>query len=405
MQFSLTEEQLLIEASLQAFLAREYSFPQRARRIDAPDNSRSEVWKSFAALGYLGMPLPEACGGHGGGHVTTGLMMRAFGQHLVFEPFHACIVLAARLLAQCGRAEQGEQWLPSIIDGSARAALSHDEADAPHPWAARRTRAIATGTGWRLDGAKTLSIGAAGAGLLLVSASVQGAEQQALGQGVFLVRPGTPGLTMSPQRLSDGAHAADLRLDNVVLPGGAMLGAGGDLGPGLHRILAEALIALCWEASGVMRFATAQTAAHAQQRVQFGQPLARFQTVSHRLAEMAVHCEEARAACELAALRLERGDGDAMLLASMAKSKVGRGARLVAMDAVQLHGGMGISEELPIAACFRKLTAFTQQSGSTAWHTQHLGQMLLNGQTWRASQTLPLPDTSARDAFSERAVP
>jgi alkylation response protein AidB-like acyl-CoA dehydrogenase len=389
MQFVSTEEQEMIESSALTFLAKEYSFQQRASRLNEHDGCPPDIWRSFAAMGWLGLPLPEASGGYGGGHVVTGLLMRAFGRHLVFEPYHSCIVLAARLLALCGRPEQCERWMPSIVDGSARVSFAHDETRVLHPWAARHMRAVYTGRAWHLHGTKLLSIGAPGAGLLLVSASAETHDGKALGQRVFLVPSDATGLRISTHRLSCGAYAAGLQLEQVELPADAMLGVDRDIAPQMYRILCEALIALCWEACGVMSFATEQTATYTQQRVQFGQPLSRFQSVSHRLAEMAVLCEEARAACELAALRLERGDGDPMRLAAMAKSKLGRGARLVAMDAVQLHGGMGISEELPIAACFRKLAAFTQQFGSTAWHTQQLGRMLLGGKEWRESQTLP----------------
>lgn len=392
MKLVTSDQQRLIESSVLALLSGEYDFQKRSLSVADPQGCLTGIWQRLAAMGWLGLPLPEAAGGFGGGALETGLMMRAFGRHLVVEPYRACILLAARLLAELGHPEQRDAWLPDIIEGRARIALAHDEPARHEPWAPRTTRARRAGNGWSLSGSKLLAAGAPGAALLLVSATVEKTDGQAPAQQLFLVPPDAQGLAMHVCRTADGAGAADLRFEDMRLDAGAVLGDVHDASATLNRIHAEALIAACWEASGAMSAAWEQTVDYTKQRTQFGQPLSNFQVVAHRLAEMAVCCEEALATCELAALRIERGEADVPALASMVKSKVGRGANLVSKEAVQLHGAMGVTEELPIASYFRKLNAFAQQGGSTAWHSMHFGRAMLASGAWRHSRTLPAID-------------
>lgn len=404
MMLFLSEEQQLLEASALSFLGKEYDFQSRRLSLTAPHGCSPSVWNHFANMGWLALPLPARVGGFGGGPLSTGLLLQALGRHLAIEPFHACIVLAARVLAELGTDDQCDAWMPAIMEGRSRVALAHDEISQPAPWAARHTRAHRCNDGWTLHGSKLLAIGAPGAQSLLVSASVWPPGGVAPEQRLFLVSPGTPGLVMSECRTSDGSRAADITLDGVKLDAETMLGDDRDIAADLYRLHAEALIGLCWEACGAMTAAYEQTAAYTQQRTQFGQSLSQFQVVAHGLAETAVRCVEARAACELASLRLECADGDALCLASMAKNKVGRCADLVAKHAVQLHGAIGISEELPIASYFRKLAAFIRQGGTSDWHAQRFGQDQLRSGAWRNSQTLP-PDSEERKiAKTEQAI-
>ncbi|ANH75817.1 acyl-CoA dehydrogenase [Ralstonia insidiosa] len=389
MHFSLTEEQQLLESSALAFLAKEYN-PQAP--MAAP-----ELWQHFADMGWLALPLPEADDGFAGGAVDTGVLMRAFGRHQVTAPYYGCVLLAARLLAELGSADQRETWLAAVMAGEKRIALAHDEPHRHAPWAPRQTCAVRDGDGWRLTGVKVLAAGADGADGLLVSARLPDTPAHA----VFLVSPQSLGLSLHNCRIADGGTAADLYLEGVHVSDDARLGTTDDATPILHRVLAEGLIALCWEACGAMQAALEQTVSYTSQREQFGQSIAKFQVVQHRLAEMAVCCEEALAASELAALRVDGGAADVLAAASMAKSKVGRAARYVAQEAVQLHGAMGVSEEMPVAGLFRKLTAFQQQGGATAWHSAQLGRRLLASDAWRESQTLlsgSRPTPAASDA-------
>lgn len=382
MRLTLNEEQALVEASVRDFLASEYDFARRQHSLRAPHACEPGIWRQFAELGWLGLTVPESAGGSGVGALEAGLVMRAFGRHLVVEPYAASALIATPLLAQHASAPQRRTWLRGLLAGNYRAVLAHEEIAAPPPCLPRTTRATRDGDGWRLRGSKHLVPGAAGADLLLVSARVED------GHRVFLLAPGNSGLCVLPARTADGAWAADLHFEDVRVTTTDLLGADADASAILEAACARQLIAHCWEASGAMTALLEQTNGYMRQRMQFGQQLAQFQVVQHRLAEMAVECEEALAACELAALRLDAGATDGVALASMAKSKVGRASRYVAQNAVQLHGAMGVTEELPVASYFRKLTAFAQQGGSTAAHSRAFGAALLNNRGGAGSATL-----------------
>ena len=387
MLLSLTDLQAMIETSVVEFLDHEYDFLKRHVSLKSPDGINPLVWKSFAEMGWLGLPVSEELGGIDGGALESGLLMRAFGQRLVLEPFHNNVLLATRLLAECARSDQQASWLPDLIEGTQRLAFAHDEPDNLDPWAARKTRAIPQAQGFCLTGGKTLVMGASGANGVLLSASVEvpGGEHQAL----FLLPIDTPGLRLNLYPTLDGGHAADLLLNEIQVGRDSLLGNSTDSAVKLHEVIASGIVDLCWEAGGTMQAALQQTIGFTQDRVQFGKSISSFQVVQHRLAEMEVCCAEALAVCQLAALRIQRDPACATAMASLAKSKVGRGARYVAQEAVQLHGAMGVSDEMATASYFRKLLAFTQQSGSTAWHSERYGALMLDSGTWRESQSLP----------------
>lgn len=387
MRLRLTEEQSLIQASVGSLLEGEYSFAQRQRSLDAPNGCRAELWAQFADMGWLALPLPLEAGGLGGGALETGLLMRAFGRHLVVEPYLACAVLAGGVVANMARPDQVEAWLPGLMEGRLRLALAHEEAGQRNPLAPARMSAMRRGRQWELRGTKRLARGVPGADAVLVTATEASSGATAQCERVFLLRPGAAGLSIQAVRCADGAYAADLQLEGVLVDDGDLLDAG--TAAALRDAIARCVVALCWEAVGAMTAAFEMTVEHARQRVQFGRPLIQFQVIEHRLAEMAVCCEESLSACELSALVLDRGDGDASALASMAKAKVGRAARYVAQQAVQLHGAMGVTEELAIASYFRRLMAFNQQYGATDWHAQAFAQGQLGGGAWRHSRTLP----------------
>lgn len=383
MQLSLTEMQEMIESSVLEFLANEYDFLKRANSLKAPHAIAPSIWQSFADMGWLGLPLSEEDGGIDGHAMECGLLMRAFGRHLVVEPYLNSVLLGTRLLAELGSAEQRAAWLPSLVDGSRRLVLAHDELVNVDPWAPRATRARAQGDAYILDGKKSLVAGAPGADAVLLSAQLEDGAH-----ALFILPLDAPGLTVTGCRTLDSGRAADLLLEGVQVSATARLGEAADVAPVLGRLIAEAIVGLCWEASGAMQAALEQTAAYTKERVQFGQSISKFQVVQHRLAEMAVCCEEALSACQLAALRIDSDPSTAMAMAALAKSKVGRGARLVAQEAVQLHGAMGVSEELAIASYFRKLLAFSQQFGSAAWHGERYGALMLDSEEYRASRVL-----------------
>lgn len=380
MRLSLTEEQGLVQSSALDWLAGQYDFRQREAGLHR-DGGSPQAWRAFAEMGWLGLPLPEAAGGLGMGLLEAGLLMQALGRHLVVEPVHATVLQAARLVALAGTPAQQAEWLPPLVAGAHRLALAHGEPGDRLPWGPRRTTASRSPEGWRLDGDKRQAIAAPGAARWIVSASDGGVTR------LFLVDPAADGIGVDAYDTLAGGRAADIVFEGTAA---TLLGPDDahDADALLTQVLAEGLVALGWEATGAMQAALAQTTAYTQQRRQFGQPLSDFQVVQHRLAEMAVHCAEAQAACELASMRLALSPGDGPELAALVKNKVGRAARFVSQEAVQLHGAMGVCEELPIAATFRLLLAFAQQGGDGASHALQRGRSLLSTGHFAHSQTL-----------------
>jgi alkylation response protein AidB-like acyl-CoA dehydrogenase len=388
MQFTLTEEQALIQASALDWLAAHYDFRQRQAGVHR-DGGSPAAWQAFAELGWLGLTLPEAFGGSGAGLFEAGLLMQALGRHLAVEPYNACVLQAARLLALAGTQAQKERWLPAVAQGEQRLALAHAEAGDTHPWSSRRCVARQDADGWLLEGAKQAVVGAPGAAMWLVSAREPGADGRDV---LLLVEPTLQGIDIDAYDTTDGGRAADLRFDAVRLAADAVIAApGAETTAVLQQALAEGLVAHCWQATGAMQAVLEQTTAYTQQRKQFGQSLSNFQVVKHRLAEMAVHCAEAQAACELATLRLQQDAGSSSELASMAMCKVAAAARYVAKEAVQLHGAMGVCEELPVAATFRMLLAFEHAWGTSAAHALHLADKQMASMAHARSQTLGEP--------------
>ncbi|MDA7416939.1 acyl-CoA/acyl-ACP dehydrogenase [Xenophilus arseniciresistens] len=384
MQTALNEEQQLIQASALDWLRERYDLRQREAGLHR-DGGNAQAWQAFADMGWLGLPLPQDCGGLEAGLLECGLLAQALGRHLVVEPWLGCVMQAARLLARAGDAAQHARWLPGVVDGSHRLALAHRERGEQ-----RQTRLLADGDGgWRLHGAKLAVAGAAGAVRWIVPAvDAQGATR------LCLVDPQASGVHCDAYDSTDGGRAADLRFEGVAVAAADLLDAA-EAGATLQRSLAEAQLMALWQGTGTMQAALAQTVAHVQQRRQFGQPLAQFQSVQHRLAEMAVQCAEAQAACELATLRLaaDGGSADAAWCAAhMAGSKVLRAAREVAQGTVQLHGAMGVCEELAIAPGFRTLLALEAELGGTAAQGTALGRLLLADGGFATSATLGHPE-------------
>ena len=385
MEFVLTQEQQMIADSAGDWLAHHYDFRQRAASLQR-DGGNPAVWQAMAELGWLGLVLPADAGGMELGALEAGLLAQALGRHLVVEPWLESSLEAGRLLALTGSAVQQAQWLPGLIAGNQRLALAHAEG-ARLPWDAPQLRARAQGTGWLLDGSKRCIASAPGAARWLVSATLDDGQA-----ALFLLDPQAAGIRIDAYDTSDGARAADIAFAAVQVDAASRLHAG-DAQSALQRVLAESLVARCWSATGCMQAMLAQTSEYVQQRQQFGQPLARFQVVQHRLAEMAVLCAEAQAACELAALSLADADGaQCRAIAGLLKNKVGRCARYVAQEGVQLHGAMGVCEEWPIASAFRALMAFAQWGGDGASHALAAGRALLADGRFAHSRTLgPAP--------------
>ena len=368
MDLTLSDEQRLLRESVDRFISETYDAEHRKRIAGDPLGFSPAIWKQFADLGWLALPIDEAHGGLGAGAVEIGILMEAFGRGLVAEPYLATVVIGAALISECGSEVQKQSILPKIADGSLRLAFAHSERAARFDLARVETTAKQTPDGWRLDGRKIAVLDGNTAGQIILSARVAGKTGAPGRLCLFLLPSATAGLGLRDYPRLGGGRACNLDLTNVCLPADALLGDGGDALPAVECIVDRTLAALCSEAVGIMQIMLDMTLEYTKIRQQFGRPLAANQVIRHRLADMALQCDEARSIALRAALMAGAEPEARGRAASGAKAKIGKCARFVAEQAVQLHGAMGVTEELDIGSYFKRLLAFDTMFGGSAHH-------------------------------------
>ncbi|MBS0395440.1 MAG: acyl-CoA dehydrogenase family protein [Proteobacteria bacterium] len=374
MDFSFSPEQELLLDNARRYAAERYDFAQRKKVLASADGYSRTTWRDFAELGLLALNVPEADGGLGAGPVETLLVSNVVGESLMLEPFHSSAVVATRAITRLGSAEQRAAYLPALAAGERIAVLACDAAygrgSTPPP------RGRAAGGGWRLSGRVDVVYHAPAADLLLVAAATGTEADRA--DGVFAVPAGTKGVSLRPCITVDGQIAADVELDDVALDGGARLG--GDACDALAEIVDYGLFALCAETVGALDRCLAATVEYTRTRNQFGGPIARFQALQHRMVDMLMRIEQARSLVFLASTRCTEGDAslrEATLSAT--KVLVADAARFVGQQAVQLHGGMGVSDEVPVSHYFRRLLAAEIRFGSADAHLARYDRHLVGG--------------------------
>jgi alkylation response protein AidB-like acyl-CoA dehydrogenase len=368
MDLTLSDEQRLLRDSVDRFIAGSYGADHRRRSAGDPLGFSPAIWKQFSELGWLALPIAEEYGGLGAGAVETGIVMEAFGRGLVAEPYLATVVLSAALIAECGSEAQKQAILPKIADGSLMLAFAHSERAARFDLGHVDTTAKQTSDGWRLDGHKTAVLDGHAADQTIVSARVARDAGTPGPLCLFLVPAGTAGLGLKDYPRLGGGRACNLDLRDVRVPADALLGDGSDALPTIESVVDRAMAALGAEAVGIMQTLLDQTLEYTKIRKQFGKPLSGNQVIRHRLADMAMQCDEARSMALRAALM---GDAEPVArarAASGAKAKIGKCARFVAEQSVQLHGAMGVTDELDIGSYFKRLLAFDTLFGGSAHH-------------------------------------
>jgi alkylation response protein AidB-like acyl-CoA dehydrogenase len=363
MDLTLSDEQRLLRESADRFVNETYTANHRRKIAGDPIGFSADIWKQFAELGWLALPIPEAHGGLGGGAIEIGILMEAFGRGLVSEPYLSTAVIGASLIAECGTEAQKQHLLPDIADGALYLAFAHSERQARHDLADVKTTAQKTADGWRLDGHKTAVLDGNAAGQIIVSARADDGKLC-----LFMVPRETSGLTSREFPRLGGGRACNLDLRNVQLPADALLGDGSDALPAIEAVVDRAMAALGAEAVGIMQTLLDQTLEYTKIRKQFGKPLSANQVIRHRLADMAMQCDEARSMALRAALMADAEPVARSRAASGAKAKIGKCARFVAEQSVQLHGAMGVTEELDIGSYFKRLLAFETLFGGSAHH-------------------------------------
>lgn len=377
MNFDFTEEQLALESTLQRFLERDYSFEQRRALLASAEGHDTRHWTTFAELGLLAMPFKDAYGGLDGGPVDTYLVMRSLGRGLVLEPYLSSIVLCGSLVQELGTEEQKQEMLGALAAGELKLALAHYEPGARHDEGRVSCQAIEDGDGWRLKGRKAAVLGAPSADQLLVSARHEGAVDADTGVSVFLIDRNAPGVTLKSWTNHDGTRAADVLLDDVRASAGQLIGVAGAATPAIRQAIALANAALAAEACGIMRVLLEATLEYLKTRKQFGVALSSFQALQHRLADMAIATEMAESMALRAAITLQGSDREqGIRMASGAKAYVAEQARQVAQEAVQLHGGIGVTDELDVAHYFKRITTINMMLGDSDYHLRRYARML-----------------------------
>lgn len=367
MDFDLSDEQVMLRDSVTRFLDGAYSAERRSRAAASPLGYDAAVWRSFAEAGWIGLPLSEEVGGIGGGAVDTMVMMECLGASAVIEPYLASALLAGRLLDALGSAQQRQDWLPAVIAGEKTLALAFAEPDGRYEIASVRTRARAVEDGYVLSGRKTLVLNGARADAVLVVARTAGTEFSPAGLSVFLV--GADRVTVAQDcRNVDGSHAADLVFDDVRLPPQALVGAEGQAFGALEAAIDFATLAVAAGAVGAMQVVNATTVDYLKTREQFGTVIGRFQALQHRVVDMTMALELARSLVMVAAIKIDENAPDAAALVSAAKSQVGRAGRFIGKNAVQLHGGIGVSQEYALGHYFKYLLASDILLGDSSYH-------------------------------------
>jgi alkylation response protein AidB-like acyl-CoA dehydrogenase len=374
MNFQYTEEQQLLADSIARLAQEHYDFEARKRIIASPEGYSSEVWSQLAELGLLALSLPADQGGFDGGALDLVATMETIGSALMVEPFLPTVGLGARLITRCGSTAQKAALLPRLAEGRLVMALAHDEAAARYDHAQIVTRAVREGAGWRLHGEKSIVVAAPSADLLIVSARTAGSPGDASGVSLFLVEPSAAGLDMKILRTQDHHRAADLRLDGVLVGPEALLGREGEGLPPLEEAVDFATVLACAEAVGAMKSANEATLEYLKTRRQFGVPIGSFQALQHRLVDMYISAEQARSITLLACSRVDsaaRGEievDERMRAVSAAKLRICDAVRHVGQEAIQLHGGMGMTQEMKVAHTFKRLTMLGQMLGDADHH-------------------------------------
>ena len=373
MDFTLSKEQELLRNGLDKFLSTRYDLEKSRAAAKTGAGWQPELWRAFAdELGILAVTLPEESGG-GGGPVEVMVIAEALGRALVVEPYVETVVVAGGLLQRAG-GDRAAALLDGIAAGTAVVALAAGEIG--DRWQHVSTTAERDGDSWVLTGEKIVAVAAPLATHLLVTARTSGEPDDTEGISLFLIdRAAAPEFTMHSYRTVDDRQAADLVFDGLRLPADALLGVDGQAWPSLDLARDEGAVAVCAEAVGGMRKVLADTLDYCKQRQQFGQPIGSFQALQHRMVDMHMEVEQSVAAVYLAVLRLDSDPATRARAVSAAKATIGRAARFVGQNAVQLHGGMGMTEELAIGHYFKRLTAVQYEFGSTDSHIARYAQL------------------------------
>jgi alkylation response protein AidB-like acyl-CoA dehydrogenase len=374
MDIQFTEEQELLRSSVQRLLRDQYDFGARRKIVASEEGFGREQWEAFAEIGLLAAPFSEQVGGLGGGPLSTMIIMHEFGRHLVVEPFVETVVLAGGLLEATGSKEQQRDFIPDIIAGTKTWALAWSESGSRFDFANIMTTAQREGEGeyYVLSGGKAAVMAAPWADYMIVSARTSGHRQDRDGVSLFVVDRHAANLDLQSFNTIDGRRAAEINLRGVR---GQLLGGEGNGVAALEACRDRAIGALCAEAVGAMAELNAATLEYSKTRKQFGSTIGSFQVLQHRMVDMFIAHQEALSLMQHMNLSLLTNEPGLSRLASGAKSKIGDAGRFIANQAVQLHGGMGMTDELNVGHYFKRISSINIQFGDPAFHLLRFAQL------------------------------
>ena len=376
MDFSFSDEQTLLKESVSRFITNDYGFESRQKHSRSDAGYSLENWQTFAELGWLGVPFSENHGGFGGGAVETMLMMEEFGKGLVVEPYLATVVACGSALNDFGSEDQKSSFIPEIIDGSKLWALAFAEPQGRFNLADLTTTATASNGSYLLSGHKSVVINGPNANFFIVSVRTSGEQRDETGISLFIIPSDAKGLSKRDYPTVDGQRASELILDNVELDEASRLGEEGQGLNILQQAIDFATLAIGSEAVGCMEVLYKDTVEYCKNREQFGQPIGKFQVLQHRMVDMFMEHEQSKSLMFMAAMRWDEGYGaEAQKAVSAFKVQVGKSGKFVGQSAVQLHGGMGMTDELNIGHYFKRLTIIDTMFGNVDHHLKRFGSL------------------------------
>ena len=367
MDFNFTEEQSMLRDTVTSFLQDRYDFDKRRKMITSDAGRDPAIWDAFAnELGILGAPFSEELGGLGGGAIENMIVMEEFGKALVVEPYLGTVVIGGGFLKHSGYAGAAD-LIGGIIEGKVIIAFAYAEPQGRYTWSDLKTTAKKDGSGYVLNGHKAVVIGAPWATHLIVTARTGGGQRDESGVSVFIVDKTAKGVVTRDYPTVDGQRASEVYFENVSVSADALIGAEGAGLPLVNKVLDEATAASCAEAVGAMRQLHTGTLEYARQRKQFGVPIASFQVLQHRMVDMFMNVEQSVSMTYMANIKVD-DDAERAKAVSAAKVQIGKACKFVGQNAIQIHGGMGMTDELAIGHYFKRATMIEGLYGSVDHH-------------------------------------
>ncbi|MEE8248431.1 MAG: acyl-CoA dehydrogenase family protein [Alphaproteobacteria bacterium] len=375
MDFSYSTEQTLLKDSVERFLRDAYAFETRRELVASDEGFSRDNWALFAELGWLGMALPEEFGGSDGSAVETMIIMEVIGRGLMLEPYLASVVLGAGLVSREASPAQRREILPALVEGKLLLAFAYAEPQSRFALNDVEVSAARDGEGYLIRGRKSVVFHAAAADKVVVSARTGGSPRDADGISLFIVENGCAGLARRDYRTVDGLRASDLEFDAVRVGAEALIGERDAALPLIERAIDHGIAAVCAEAVGAMAVLLEATNEFLKTRRQFGRPIGDFQVLQHRAVDMFMAAEQARSMALMATLKLDEEEAARKKALSAAKVQIGKAGRFVGQQAVQLHGGMGMTDELSVGHYFKRLTMIDTLFGNVDHHLERFASL------------------------------